>query len=132
MLQLLLTAKSRPVAQQVQCIRLLARENLDLFDAVCTLLHRRVDANIFKVSSPCDRESLLRCALLAVVAGDIASMPNRYSRARHRKRLSQVCEHLDVAFDDVLVMQAHVSDLERLLEARGLATTGSGETPSDE
>ena len=114
------TLKREPLAEQARTIELLAEQNLDVFDEVESLLASASDDSIFWMRVSEDREKVVRAALLAVLAADIATIPEWSSRAPYGKRLERLCQHFGVAYDDVVALVAHTTALERMLAGRRL------------
>lgn len=112
------TLKSEPLAQQVCTIEQLAEHNLDVFDDVERIAPRPAQERIFRTYLSNDREKVVRTALVAVLAADVATLPGGPSRGRHVKRLKELSDRLAVSYEEVVFLAGHASALESLLAGR--------------
>ena len=110
--------KSEALAQQVCTIEQLAEHNLDVFDDVERIVPRPAEERIFRTYLSNDRDKVVRTALGAVLAADVATVPGGPSRGRHVKRLRELSERLAVSYEDVLFLAGRASALESLLAGR--------------
>lgn len=117
MLLTLQTLKAKPFQQQIRTIELLTQQNLDLFERIRALLEERSENSIFHISISADREKVVRVALLALVAVDIATIPAQGARETYRRRLDELCNHFAIDVKDVTDVSDHASQLQGFLEA---------------
>jgi hypothetical protein len=121
------TLKSKPFQEQIRTIELLTEQNLDLFERIRPLLEDRSEDSIFHISVSADRHKVLRAALLAVVAADIATIPDQVARASYRRTLDELCKHFAVDLKDLAVMVRYASQIESFLTGRIQSLEGSAQ-----
>lgn len=109
------TLKSKPIEEQVRTIEKLTDHYLSLYERIRPLLEDRSEDSVFHISVSSDRRKVVRIVLLAVVAADITTIPDRRARAPYGRRLDKLCEHFSVDVRDVNEMTRHVSWIEDLL-----------------
>jgi len=115
MLLTLQTLKAKPLEEQIRTVELLTERNLDLFERVRTLLESSSPDSVFHTSIAADRHKVVRIALLAIVAADIATVPDQSSRAPYRRSLEKLCSHFGIDIADLAVMARYTSQIENFL-----------------
>ena len=118
MLLTLETLKSRTLSDQAETIAALAGRNLDLYEHLQPLLSQDSEDSIYRVAVSPDQDKVVRLALLAVVAADIASVPDSPTRRTYLRRLCKLCRHLAVEYNDVVALQRHVAQIQDMLLKR--------------
>jgi hypothetical protein len=108
--------KARPFEEQVRIIELLAKRNVHLFEEIQSLFEIRSEDRVFQILVSDDRLKMLQTALLAVVAADIVTIPDKRAREPYRWRLEKLCDHFGIDERDVTKMLRHASFIENLLE----------------
>ena len=127
MLLTLHTLKAKPFQEQIRTIELLTEQNMDLFERIRPLLEDRSEDSIFHMSVSADHHKVVRAALLAVVAADIATIPDQATRAPYRRRLDQLCKHFAIDVRDLEVMVRYASQIESSLTGRIQSLEGSAQ-----
>jgi len=127
MLLQLQTLKSKPCQEQICTIDRLTELNLDLFERVRPLFEDRSEDSIFHRSVSADRHKVVRVALLAVVAADIATIPDQGARKPYRRKLDQLCNHFGIDLKDLAVMVRYASQIESFLAGRTQSLEGSAQ-----
>jgi len=127
MLLTLRTLKAKLFQEQIGTIELLTEQNLDLFKKIRPLLEDRSEDSGFHISVSADRHKVVRAALLAVVAADIATIPDQVARAPYRRRLDELCDHFAIDLKDLTVMVRYASQIESFLAGRTQSLEGSAQ-----
>jgi len=125
MLLTLHTLKAKPFQEQIRTIELLTEQNLDLFERIRPLLGNRFEDSIFHISVSADRHKVVRVALLAVMAADIATIPDQGARVPYRRRLDELCKHFAIDIRDIEAMVRYASQIESFLTGRMQSLEGS-------
>jgi hypothetical protein len=127
MLLTLHTLKIKPFQEQIRTIELLTEQNVDLFERIRPLLEDRSEDSVFHMSVSADHHKVVRVALLAVVAADIATIPDQVARAPYRRRLDQLCNHFGIDLEDLAGMGRYASQIEGFLTGRTQSLEGSAQ-----
>lgn len=109
------TLKSKPVEEQVRTIEELTDRNLSLYERIRPLLEDRARDSILQISVSNDRREVVRIALIAVTAADIATIPDQVARAPYRRRLDRLCRHFAIDTKDLADMVRHAAKIEGFL-----------------
>ena len=125
MLLTLHTLKSKPFQEQVRTIELLTKQNVDLFERLRPLLEDRSEDSILHISVSAHHHKVVRVALLAVVAADIAVILNQGAREPYRRKLDQLCKHFGIDVRDLAVTVRYASRIESFLVGRTRSPEGS-------
>ena len=112
------TLKAKCLREQIETIERLAERNLDLAEKMRALFEARSESSIFHVSLVLDSRKIVQVALLAVVADDIATLPNQGIRKPYHSRLDQLCLHFGIDPSDLSMMIRHASYIESLVAER--------------
>lgn len=109
------TLKSKSIQEQVRAVNDLAKQNLDLYDAIESLFTARSEDSMFQFVVSGDRHRVVCAALLAVVAADITIVPHEPARQRHQNRLKEVCKHLSIDYNDIRIILPWVARIGEIL-----------------
>jgi len=112
------TLKAKCLQEQIETIERLAERSLDLAEKMRALFEVRSESSIFRVSLVPDSQKIVQAALLAVVAADIATLPNQGIREPYYSRLDQLCLHFGIDPSDLSMMIRHASYIESLVAER--------------
>lgn len=118
MLSALYTLKSKPFQEQIRTIELLTAQNLDLFERIRSWSEDHAEDRIFHTSISDHPRQVVRAALLAVVAADIASVPDHGAREPYRRQLDRLCNHFAINSADLTTMVRYASQIEDFLVGR--------------
>ena len=124
MLLTLRTLKSTPLQEQIRTIELLTEQNLDLFERIRPLLEDRSEDSVFHISVSANRHKVVQVALLAVVAADIATIPDQGAREPYRRKLDELCKHFAIDVRDLALMVRYASQVEGFLVGRTQSPQG--------
>jgi hypothetical protein len=127
MLLTLHTLKSKPFQEQIRTMELLTEQNVDLVERIRPLLEDRSEDSVFHMSVSADHHKVVRVALLAVVAADIATIPDQGARAPYRRRLDELCKYFAIDVRDLAVMVQYASQIESFLTGGTQSLEGSAQ-----
>ena len=118
MLSRLHTLKSKSFEEQLLAIERLTDSSLHLHDRIRSLLEEQSEDSVFRVYVSSEPRKVVLVALLAIIAADIAAIPDEPDHQAYRERLEKICRHLSVEFQDLVDMQPYVTSFENLLESQ--------------
>lgn len=115
-LLILKTLKVHDKKTQIAEIDRLSIRFQNLAVAIYALIEKSFNGKLFVVHFLGDKIQLVRLALLAIVATDMTSIPDRESRERYFEKLDALGDHFGISRKDILLVMSLVSAFEELFQ----------------
>lgn len=110
------TLQAESFKEQVRTIDRLAAQNPRLSEEIRCLLTADSESPGLRSSTLSDEGKLASSALLAVVAADMATVPHKTSREKHRQDLLRLCQHYGIPVGDVITLSVYAAQVENTME----------------
>lgn len=113
--QRLLTLKSKGHSDKIRIIEELLEDNPNLGEETKSLIRTKLHSRMLSVSITESSSYLAKAAILAVVYGDIATVPDKSLRRNYLNSLDTLCTHLNIDSADIELLVPLISAIEGLL-----------------